>query len=146
MMIISHADNDHSGGAPAIRRLLNVDDELGALTPAACHDGQRWDWDGVRFEMLHPDAAHYSSNNSGCVLRIEAGSYAALLPADIEKTAERHLLLRAEVSRDKYQTCLTTEFRFLQAFKKARVELNLGRQLLIHCWFTSLVQRLPESA
>lgn len=92
MMIISHADNDHSGGAPAIRRLLNVDDELGALTPTPCHDGQRWDWDGVRFEILHPDDAHYSTNNSGCVLRVETGPYAALLPADIEKPVERRLL------------------------------------------------------
>ena len=92
LMIISHADNDHSGGAPAIRRLLKVDDERGALTSMPCSEGQRWEWDGVRFEMLHPDDAKYSSNNSGCVLRIEAGPYAALLPADIEKTAERRLL------------------------------------------------------
>lgn len=92
LMIISHADNDHSGGAPAIRRLLNVDDERGALTPTPCRDGQRWEWDGVHFEMLHPDDAKYSTNNSGCVLRIEAGPYAALLPADIEKAAERRLL------------------------------------------------------
>jgi competence protein ComEC len=96
LMIISHADKDHSGGAPAIRSLLNVERELGALTSSPCHDGQQWDWDGVHFEMLHPDltpgGSPYSTNNSGCVLRIETGPYAALLPADIEKAAERRLV------------------------------------------------------
>jgi competence protein ComEC len=92
LMMISHPDNDHSGGAPSVRRLLAVDDELGALTPHPCHDGQHWDWDGVGFEVLHPDDERWSSNNGGCVLRIEAGPYAALLPADIQAPAERRLL------------------------------------------------------
>lgn len=92
LMMISHPDNDHSGGAPAVRRLLDVDDELGALTPHPCHDGQHWNWDGVSFEVLHPDDETWSSNNGGCVLRIEAGPYAALLPADIEAPAERRLV------------------------------------------------------
>ena len=91
-MVISHADNDHSGGANAVRRLIAVDKELGALTATPCRDGQKWQWDGVSFEMLHPDNAEWSSNNGGCVLRIEAGPYAALLPADIEKKAEYRLL------------------------------------------------------
>jgi competence protein ComEC len=42
--------------------------------------------------MLHPTDAPWSRNNGGCVLRVEAGSYAALLPADVEKGAERRLL------------------------------------------------------
>ncbi|MGH8460275.1 MAG: DNA internalization-related competence protein ComEC/Rec2 [Stenotrophobium sp.] len=92
LMMISHADRDHSGGAPAVRRLLAVDDELGALTPHPCHDGQQWEWDGVSFEVLHPDDGEWNTNNGGCVLRVEAGPYAALLPADIQKPAERRLL------------------------------------------------------
>jgi competence protein ComEC len=92
MMVTSHADNDHSGGANAVRKLITVDRELGALTNTPCHDGQKWQWDGVSFEMLHPDDGEWSSNNGGCVLRIESGTYAALLPADIEKKAEYRLL------------------------------------------------------
>jgi len=92
MMVTSHADNDHSGGANAVRKLLNVDRELGAFTDTPCRDGQKWEWDGVSFEMLHPDGGAWSSNNGGCVLRIESGSYAALLPADIEKKAEYRLV------------------------------------------------------
>ncbi len=92
MLVISHADNDHSGGADAVRKLITVDNEIGALTATPCRDGQKWQWDGVSFEMLHPDSSEWSSNNGGCVLRIESGSYAALLPADVEKNAEYRLL------------------------------------------------------
>jgi len=119
LMIISHADLDHRGGAPAVRRLLEVDREIGALSNAPCRAGQSWNWDGVAFEILSPPADappdansalplhsksdRYWRNNGGCVLRISAGSHAALLPADIEAPMEKRLLadmpdkLRADV-------------------------------------------------
>jgi len=43
-----------------------------------CETGQRWEWDGVRFAIIHPSASHYedtkrktndeskSSENAGC--------------------------------------------------------------------------------
>lgn len=91
-LVVSHGDNDHSGGTDAVRKLITVNKELGALTATPCRAGQKWEWDGVTFEMLHPDGGEWTSNNGGCVLRIESGSYAALLPADIEKKAEYRLL------------------------------------------------------
>ncbi|MBI3481209.1 MAG: DNA internalization-related competence protein ComEC/Rec2 [Nitrosomonadales bacterium] len=65
--------------------------------PRRCMDGQAWQWDGVQFEMLHPDAASYhkeniSKNNRGCVLRISIGNQHILLTADIEKESEQQLL------------------------------------------------------
>jgi competence protein ComEC len=62
-----------------------------------CIDGQSWQWDGVQFEMLHPDAASFgkekiSKNNRGCVLRISIGKEHILLTADIEKESEQQLL------------------------------------------------------
>lgn len=92
LMLISHADNDHSGGAGAVRRLLKVRDERGALTAKPCRDGEKWEWDGVHFELLHPDEQSWNDNNGGCVLRVEVGDTALLLPADIEKAAEARLL------------------------------------------------------
>lgn len=107
LMIVSHADVDHRGGAPAVRRALTVDEELGALATRPCVGGDRWSWDGVDFEILNgpQDAADlpHPRNNGGCVLRVAAGDHAALLPADIEAGAERRLLadqpqaLRADV-------------------------------------------------
>ncbi len=68
-----------------------------------CEDGQRWDWDGVHFEVLHPTADSYaaediSKNNRGCTLRISVGQHAVLLTADIEKDSEHRLL---SLHRDK---------------------------------------------
>jgi competence protein ComEC len=62
-----------------------------------CMDGQSWQWDGVQFEILHPDADSYaitkiSDNNRGCVLRISIGDQHILLTADIEKDSEQQLL------------------------------------------------------
>ncbi|MDE2148732.1 MAG: DNA internalization-related competence protein ComEC/Rec2 [Gammaproteobacteria bacterium] len=93
LLLISHRDLDHRGGAPAVRAALPVAAELGALAATPCRDGQRWIWDGVSFAILNPPAATGGShNNRGCVLRVGAGGHAALLPADIEAPAERRLL------------------------------------------------------
>ena len=91
-LVISHAHNDHGGGAPALRRLLDVRDELGALTVTPCRDGDSWDWDGVHFQILHPDPHAWSVNNISCVLRVSVGDQAVLLTGDIEKAAEQRLL------------------------------------------------------
>jgi competence protein ComEC len=103
LLMVSHADLDHRGGAPAVRELLRPRTEIGALAPTPCRDGQAWDWDGVHFAVLHPASAQWSRNNGGCVLRVSAGDHALLLPADIEAPAELRLLqahpqlLRADV-------------------------------------------------
>ncbi len=62
-----------------------------------CMDGQSWDWDDVRFEMLHPgrDSAASSKphdNDRSCVLRISAGDQHVLLAGDIEHGSEQRLL------------------------------------------------------
>lgn len=117
-LVVSHADNDHSGGALSVLDGVPVSWLLSSL-PAEhtlhqrgtrsieCAAGQRWVWDGVRFEVLHPLSASYDvkrkSNDRSCVLRIVAGRHRLLLPADIEAKSERELLgrdaeaLRAEV-------------------------------------------------
>lgn len=106
VMMISHADLDHRGGAPAVRSLLKVAEERGAMAGTPCAAGQGWEWDGVRFEVLNGPAAAitapasadakpargHSHNNEGCVLRVSAGQHAALLPADIERASEARLI------------------------------------------------------
>jgi competence protein ComEC len=56
-----------------------------------CRTGQQWSWDGIRFEILHPDASG-EGNNASCVLQITAPGGRALLPGDIEEQAEQSLL------------------------------------------------------
>jgi competence protein ComEC len=87
-LLISHGDNDHAGGAAAVRRLLRVPE----TQDGTCRDGEQWQWDGVHFRVLHPDGGRWSDNNSSCVLRVEVGDVALLLTGDIEKGAEARLL------------------------------------------------------
>ncbi|MEK6805697.1 MAG: DNA internalization-related competence protein ComEC/Rec2 [Pseudomonadota bacterium] len=92
LLLLSHGDNDHAGGVASVRRLLKVEREIGTPDHEACREGQPWEWDGVRFELLHPDDSEWSDNNSSCVLKIEVSGFSALLAGDIEKKAERRLL------------------------------------------------------
>ncbi|AYQ29086.1 MULTISPECIES: DNA internalization-related competence protein ComEC/Rec2 [unclassified Polaromonas] len=103
VLMVSHRDTDHIGGAatvlamqPEARLISSIEEThpLQALRKAGrCVAGQRWEWDGVAFEVLHPAAADYGvvggkSNAMSCVLRIGNGSRTALLVGDIESPQE----------------------------------------------------------
>lgn len=102
MAVVSHGDNDHAGGFPAVARAFPP---TLALTPdgapplpqgRSCLAGATWQWDGVRFRFLHPPRHFpYLGNEAGCVLRIETAHGAALLTADIGEVIERDLLRRS---------------------------------------------------
>ena len=111
-MIVTHEDNDHAGGAVSVLSGLPVGvlySSLPASHPALlaapayrlpCATGQGWDWDGVRFDLLHPTAGSYAidglkSNDRSCVLKITTAHGAALLTGDIEARSEQELLQRA---------------------------------------------------
>ncbi len=112
--IVSHDDADHYGGAASVLQAMPVMQLLSSLPDAdalhfhvdnasRCYAGQSWDWDGVRFEMLHPTRASYDDskvkdNDRGCVLKITTRSGTAFIPADIEWLSESELV---KSSRDK---------------------------------------------
>ena len=110
-LVISHADDDHSGGAASIvesrepARLLSSlssNDPLHAAVDqsARCESGQKWSWDGVAFSMLHPAASIYAEagkrkeNDRSCVLKVATLEAAALLTGDAEARAEAEMLAR----------------------------------------------------
>lgn len=102
-LLVTHRDSDHAGGARSLLAALPVGDVLTSareLGGTPCVDGKRWQWDGVDFLILHPQAADYdaakSSNQLSCVLRITAGEQRVLLTSDIEAPAEQALLQRGE--------------------------------------------------
>jgi competence protein ComEC len=106
-LMLSHRDSDHIGGAPAVLAmqpqaalLSSIEDghELQALRPSTrCVAGQRWTWDSVDFDVLHPALQDYDlavkSNGMSCVLRISNGRRSALLAGDIELPQERQLVI-----------------------------------------------------
>lgn len=99
-LIISHGDTDHIGGAASLLAMMPVK-VISSSVPAKladwpvipCQRGQAWEWDGVRFRILHPAADRAASrNDASCVLKVSAGKQAVLLTGDIEKVAESQLL------------------------------------------------------
>lgn len=108
LLIVSHGDNDHIGGAesllaayPGTAVIGQGIDSLESHKKAACRAGDAWYWEGVDFIILHPDASDYSkSNNQSCVLRIEAPGGSVLLTGDIEKNIESRLLKTARQHLD----------------------------------------------
>ena len=129
LLVLSHRDTDHVGGAQALLDALPVrgltssledghpllqalrplpatpgDRDAGArATPQPCAAGQRWSWDGVAFEMLHPLPAAAPAaagggrpNARSCVLQVSAADgRRLLLTGDIEAAQEEELLARA---------------------------------------------------
>ena len=104
-VVVSHRDSDHSGGSPAVRaawpkaRWLSSFAAEGLGEP--CVAGQRWVWDGVAFEMLHPGPELYSSDGQGlrssnamsCVLRVSHARESAWLSGDLDAEGETRLAL-----------------------------------------------------
>jgi competence protein ComEC len=121
-LVLSHRDSDHTGGAAAVLAAYPkaelwstlepdhplLQGRLGGVRP--CATGAHWRWDGVDFEVLHPDAEVLAtafdkggkpikSNALSCVLRIQSGhGRRALLVGDIEMPQEQDLVIRSESS------------------------------------------------
>jgi competence protein ComEC len=101
-LIISHADNDHAGGAESVLAAFAVNtklsgqvERLGLKGFEACESGMSWQWDGVRFDVLHPDQQPVGSHNdASCVLRVSVGSQALMVSGDLSRTYEKRLVAR----------------------------------------------------
>ncbi len=100
-LIISHADNDHKGGAASIIKAMPVHHIISSDQPLAdrvvdlCVAGQRWQWDGVVFEILHPTMDYVGKKNDrSCVLKVQAGTQSVLMTGDIETKSEKDLIQR----------------------------------------------------
>ncbi|WP_220814796.1 DNA internalization-related competence protein ComEC/Rec2 [Pseudomonas paralcaligenes] len=108
LMLLSHADSDHAGGALAVMQGMAVarvsSGEADALPvelrARPCIDGESWDWDGVRFTTWRWAGAK-EGNPASCLLKVETASERLLLTGDVDAATERVLLasgidLRAE--------------------------------------------------
>jgi competence protein ComEC len=108
LLVISHSDSDHAGGAAAVLSDQRRAGLLASLPPGhalaahrppqVCLAGQRWSWDGVQLEVLHPQEADLEAgrpNAHSCVLRVVAANgAAALLAGDLEAPQEGRLMRR----------------------------------------------------
>ena len=113
-LVVSHLDIDHSGGANSLLRtvptgwlLTSMFDQTDVVATArekhveaiACFAGQTWQWDAVRFEVLHPthesyDDAKLKTNDRSCVVKVSGKTASFLLTGDIEAASEAALVDR----------------------------------------------------
>lgn len=109
-IVVSHGDNDHSGGLLALSGKQPPAEVLSSMPPDSllvkvlpvhrpCLAGQQWEWEGIRFEMLYPASDDYldenrKTNNLSCVLKVSTPKYSMLLTGDIESSEERELVNR----------------------------------------------------
>ena len=103
LLMISHDDNDHRGGAA---QLLQVRSVAAVSAPfvmspprakySACVAGDEWEWDGVHFLVLHPplSVAGLSDNASSCVIKISARGGSVILTGDIPSEIEQEMAAR----------------------------------------------------
>jgi competence protein ComEC len=103
-LVISHDDIDHSGGLPDLLAGVTVGKvsagqprqlpKGAGIAPEPCHEGERWQWDGISFRFLHPppDWRDRRDNNASCVLQIRAHGHRLLITGDAETKFERKLL------------------------------------------------------
>ncbi|MDG4555551.1 MAG: DNA internalization-related competence protein ComEC/Rec2 [Candidatus Competibacter sp.] len=98
MLVVSHADKQHTGGVRSLREEMSVERILTSSleqTPIDgaehCRAGQSWEWDGVRFRLLHPPETGFVGDEASCVLQVIGSAGRVLLPGDIETRAETAL-------------------------------------------------------
>lgn len=114
--VVSHDDTDHSGGMASVLTQMPVGWLASSLPESSvktikqptikthtikCVAGQKWQWDGVKFEILYPQLESYEDislkdNNRSCVLKITSASGSLLLTGDIEKQAELALIAKQQ--------------------------------------------------
>ncbi|WP_367155551.1 DNA internalization-related competence protein ComEC/Rec2 [Methylomonas sp. HYX-M1] len=98
-LIVSHADNDHSGGTASLLAEMPVDTIYSSAPYWAkqqrgryCRAGQQWEWNGIGFRMLGPPEHPFASeNDNSCVLQINGPHFGVLFSGDIERAAEDSL-------------------------------------------------------
>ena len=101
-LIISHSDNDHSGGVGALADGVPIGNILlGEQLPIAfdnaeyCSSDQSFLLGAAKIIVFgNAEAASENSNNRSCVLLIEFGGRRILLPGDAEAKREYQLLKR----------------------------------------------------
>lgn len=109
-LVLSHNDDDHTGGANSLMRKIIVKElvawpetvrsfsqsRLSTLSGVEdCKVPQYWQWDGVNFLLfswLSFGHEANSDNNSSCLLKVWSESFSILVPGDIEKTIEYRLV------------------------------------------------------
>jgi competence protein ComEC len=113
-MVVSHLDQDHSGGAAAVLRGIEVRQVISSIPRGhaalggreavdRCEAGNSIQADAMVLHVVHPPALDYerraATNAMSCVMRVQAGSITVLLTGDIPADGEDALARREPALR-----------------------------------------------
>ncbi len=146
--IVGHNDNDHSGGAASVLAQISIgwlassyDLPTNLQLPAKqlkCFAGQYWQWDNVKFKVLHPTIESYKNleikdNNRSCVVKVTSRFGSVLLTGDIEKDAElallqanKHVLSSDVLVAPHHGSKTSSTLDFIQAVNAKQVIFTVG--------------------
>ncbi len=160
MLVISHPDNDHIGGAKSLFHYFKIldaktstPDRLLPFQSQYCLRGESWQWDDVNFKFLYPTVENLNlDNDSSCVLLVtNQKNQSALLTGDIEKFAEKFLIqqgeqnLSAEILVAPHHGSKTSAIdEFVSAVKPHYVLFPVGYRNRYHFPNESVVEKYKE--
>ncbi len=94
-LMVSHGDNDHSGGAQSLVAAYPPDISQSGepqrmkVPMQPCQAGESWVWNDVTFRVVHPPAdLPDRANDNSCVLSVRTGDNELILPGDSSSLVE----------------------------------------------------------
>ena len=107
-MIVSHLDQDHSGGVVSVLRGIEVrrvissitsgHPVLGGISAERCVAGMQWSSGDLQWSILHPSASDYerrsTTNAMSCIALVHSGATTVLLTGDLPGREEQTLVVR----------------------------------------------------
>ena len=99
LIIISHDDQDHTGGLKSLTQYSNNTLVISG-TPIknfpnsllASKYPNQWQWDGITFKIIRTKTAYKKTNDQSCILHISSQTDSILLPGDISTRVENKLV------------------------------------------------------
>ena len=107
-VIVSHLDQDHSGGVASVLRGIEVrrvissitsgHPVLGGISAERCVAGMQWSSGDLQWSILHPSASDYerrsTTNAMSCIAFVHSGATTVLLTGDLPGREEQALVVR----------------------------------------------------
>lgn len=155
-IIISHDDNDHSGGAEMLLRyfpnatlITSSEKTYAGKTPEPCYQGVQWRWRDLDWQVIAPYKVEKTAkNHQSCVMLINDGKHNVLLTGDLDKTAELQYLEHfptidiLQVAHHGSRTSTSTTFLQKTAPKIALISAGIGNQW--HFPHQDIISRLRQ--
>lgn len=156
-LVISHTDNDHSGGLKAAQQQLlirRLDSEISTVKQqpfSACVSGEKWRWGDVDFYYRHaPVQANARRNNRSCILEVATANCSVLIMGDAEKKVELKLLPSKRSSKHQvlivghHGSNTSTSQRFLQETSFSDALISSGYKNRYNHPHPNVIQRLKQ--